>query len=104
MPSLTRLSSETSWWSQAIDGNKRVKDRVRTVLANVLGVDENTITDQTTSSDIEQWDSILHLSLVLSLEEEFQVEFQEEQIGEITSFSKIVDALGSVLGNSQDSR
>ena len=78
-----------------------MEGRARTVLANVLGVGEEAITDQTSSADIEQWDSIRHLSLVLSLEEEFQIEFPEEQIGKLTSFSTIVRALSAIAGGVQ---
>jgi acyl carrier protein len=74
-----------------------VEGRARTVVANVLGVGEETINDQTSSTDIEQWDSIRHLSLILSLEEEFQIEFPEEQIGKLTSFSTIVSALSAIV-------
>ena len=75
-----------------------MEGRARTVVANVLGVGEETITDQTSSSDFEQWDSIRHLSLVLSLEEEFQVEFDEAQIGTLTSIPIIVNALKAIAG------
>ena len=78
-----------------------MEGRARTVVANVLGVGEETITSQTSSSDIEQWDSIRHLSLVLSLEEEFQSEFPEEQIGQLTDFSQIVSALSAITGHDQ---
>jgi acyl carrier protein len=81
-----------------------MEGRVRTVVAKVLGVGEETITDQTSSADIEKWDSIRHLSLVLSLEEEFQIEFPEEQIGELTSFSSIVSALNAIVEGDQGAR
>ena len=70
-----------------------MEDRVKKIISDVLGVDRAVLSDDFASHSVDQWDSIRHLSLVLALEEEFQVEFDEVQIGQITSYKLIVDAL-----------
>ena len=52
-------------------------------------VDERLSAEQTTN-----WDSIRHLDLVMALEEAFGVSFSSEELGVLTSYRAIVEALG----------
>ncbi len=52
--------------------------------------------DNTTTPDtLEQWDSLKHMSLVIALEEEFGVQFDEEEIVKMLSFPLIKETLSS---------
>jgi acyl carrier protein len=63
--------------------------KLKQVLADVFGVDVNTI-DETASVDtIKEWDSLKHLNLVLALEEQFNVSLTEEQTVQILSYPLI---------------
>jgi acyl carrier protein len=52
---------------------------VRTVSA-VLGVPVDRIDDDTSPDTVTTWDSMLHLQLVLALEQEFGLQFEVEEI------------------------
>lgn len=43
--------------------------------------------------DVPNWDSIGHMNLVASLEQEFQVQFEVDEIMEMSSPQKILDIL-----------
>ena len=65
------------------------ESNLKQVLADVFGVEVNTI-DETTSIDtLEEWDSLKHLNLVLALEAECNVTLTEEQTVEILSYPLI---------------
>lgn len=74
-----------------------MEDMVREVMANVFGISPSNITNDASPAIIEQWDSYRHLTLVIVLEEEFGIEFEEQQIPEITSFELIINALKSKM-------
>jgi acyl carrier protein len=63
--------------------------RLKQVFSNVFLVDSNTITDETSPDNLASWDSIGHLNLITSIEEEFDVIFTEDQIIEMLNFKLV---------------
>lgn len=59
---------------------------------NTAGI--STSTDQ---NNCEKWDSLHHLNLIVELENEFDVEFEPEEISEMRSFSSVRNAIESKL-------
>ena len=56
--------------------------------------DENlVITKETTAKDIEEWDSLAHINLVLAIREEFNVEFTLEEVSEYKNVGDIVNSI-----------
>lgn len=49
-------------------------------------------------SSCEQWDSLHHLNLIVELEDEFDVEFEPEEIAEMKDFTAVRAILESKLG------
>lgn len=78
-------------------GGDHMKDDIRSqvcsVMSEVLKIpvqeDSNLVRSQT-----EQWDSLMHLELILALEEEFRVRFSAEQAANIQSLDDVVTILG----------
>jgi len=50
------------------------------ILSKVLGIDEASITDNTSPANVESWDSFNGLMLVSELEKEFNVKFTMEEV------------------------
>lgn len=48
------------------------------------------ITEETTKADVENWDSLSHLTLILELESAFNISFEIEQIEQIKSVKDIL--------------
>lgn len=51
------------------------------------------ITEATRKDDLEEWDSINHLNLIVELEDKLQVSFTKEEIEELDSVQKLIDIL-----------
>tara|TARA_B110000027_G_C15979189_1_gene237920 strand:+ start:191 stop:433 length:243 start_codon:yes stop_codon:yes gene_type:complete len=47
------------------------------------------INDESSQDNIDNWDSLKHFDLIVSLEEEFDIEFPVEEIGSMVSFKLI---------------
>ena len=71
-----------------------MNERVRHILGVVLEMSEQQIDDKLSAEDTSNWDSIRHLNLVMALEEAFGVSFTSDELGRLTSYRAIVDALG----------
>jgi acyl carrier protein len=70
-------------------------DRVRTIAADVLEIPAGKITPDSSPENIETWDSVHHLNLVLALEQEFNLQFEPEEIDQMKDIQHILDILGS---------
>lgn len=65
------------------------EQKLKEVLSRVFNININTISEDASPDTIENWDSLRHMSLVLALEEEFDVEFTDDQVVEILSYKLI---------------
>ena len=77
-----------------------MENKIKKILANVLGIDERIIDDKTSPETIENWDSIKHLDIVLALEEEFNVEFEPDEIVELINIKLICLIIKEKTGTS----
>jgi acyl carrier protein len=68
-----------------------VKERVFKVVSQVMDVPADEINEESSPDTIEAWDSLKHMNLVLALEEEFGVQFTDEQIMEMLSVALIIE-------------
>ena len=63
--------------------------KLKSVIATVFEIDPADIDDDSSMDTIEAWDSIKHMDLILSLEEEFGVSVPDEEAGDLTSYALI---------------
>jgi acyl carrier protein len=73
----------------------RIAERVRGILADVLGVPAETIGPGFSSSSQAEWTSLNHLMLISQIEGEFGVFFSNQEVLELTSFDRIVTTVRS---------
>ena len=62
---------------------------IRKTMAVVFQMSKESITPESRQDSIRNWDSVKHLDLVISLEEEFNIVFPAEEIGNLVSFKLI---------------
>ena len=71
----------------------KTNERIKNILSLVMDVPLNDIDDNSSSDNISNWDSLKHINLVLALEDEFEIQFSEEQIPLLISYVAIKDAI-----------
>lgn len=74
-----------------------LKEKVIEILSNVMDIDSKKIYEHSSPNSIENWDSLSHMNLIISLEEEFKVQFTDEQIVKMTDLKSIVSFLKELL-------
>ena len=76
-----------------------MKEKIYRIISQVLKVPVDQLNDSSSPDSIEDWDSLRHMSLILALEEEFGIQFEEEQITEILGVGLIVKAIEEAVNN-----
>jgi acyl carrier protein len=69
--------------------------RIKKVMAAVLGLSEEAITEETVPENVSSWDSLNHVHLIMALEAEFGLAFEPEQALGLTSVAAIRRAVSS---------
>tara|TARA_B110000003_G_C16651608_1_gene534433 strand:+ start:5295 stop:5522 length:228 start_codon:yes stop_codon:yes gene_type:complete len=72
-------------------------DKLKDILSILFEVDKSEITDTFSSDDTDYWDSITHMNMVVAIEEEFDIEFDDEEILELLNFSLIKNIVNSKI-------
>lgn len=71
-----------------------VYERINKVFRDVFDDESILVEDQTTADDIEDWDSLEHINLIVALEEEFGMKFA---MNEVTGMANVGEAVDIIL-------
>lgn len=67
--------------------------RVQEVFREELELDDLELTDETTADDVEEWDSLSHVQLVVALEKNFGIKFSSREILSWDNVGDLVDCI-----------
>jgi acyl carrier protein len=68
-------------------------ERLEDVFRQVLDDDDIELRDQTTAADVEGWDSLTHITLMFTIENEFGVQFHAEEFALIENVGELKRSL-----------
>ena len=74
-----------------------IKDKVFEIIANVLSVNASEITLDSTVGEFPSWDSLGQLNILQSVQDEFEIEFEPEEMMDIEDVNDIIKAVESKL-------
>ena len=75
---------------------KPEEEKLRRILANVLSMSGNEINDESSVRTVDSWDSLKHMELIFSFEEEFRIaQLGMDEIAEMTNVAEIKRILRS---------
>lgn len=67
-------------------------------IAEVMGVDPATLTEDTAYGTIEKWDSLMHMRLVMEIEEKYDIDIPLDEVPKIKTlrdFYKYIEHVGA---------
>jgi acyl carrier protein len=70
-----------------------VLTRVNQVFQDVFDDDEISISPSTTAQDIEGWDSLMHVTLIVNIEKAFGVRFRSSEVAALKNVGELVDLI-----------
>lgn len=74
-----------------------VNMKIKEVMSAVFEIPLESISDDSSYDNIENWDSLRHLNLILALEEEFEVSIPDEEVGNLVNYKLIELIINDVL-------
>lgn len=70
-----------------------INEQTTSVFRDVLENDDIVLQETTTADDIEEWDSLSHIQLIVALEKHFKIRFSTS---EITSYKNVGEMLNGI--------
>lgn len=74
-----------------------IAEKVRVIVADLFHLVPEGIALESSPEQIEAWDSVQHLNLILALESEFNVVFEPEEIDQMKTVGEIADVIAAKL-------
>lgn len=72
-----------------------MSDRLKLIIATILELPLESVGDDASPATLANWDSVKQMDVMLAVEDEFKVRFDEEEISTLTSYASIRDAIAS---------
>jgi len=79
-----------------------LRQEVQTVFQDVFGDDTIVIEDSMTAADIDGWDSLMHINLIVALEKRFKVRFATAEMSGLKDEDQNVGTLLQLLARKLD--
>ena len=73
--------------------------RLKQIIADLFNISEDKINERSSPDTISDWDSMGHISLIMVLEEEFDVSLTADEVAEMQSVKDIVQTLRKHAAN-----
>lgn len=73
-------------------------DQLNPIFRRILDNNNITLTSATTANDIEDWDSLNHLQLVVAIEKHFKIKFAAAEIHNWKNVGEICESIQKRLG------
>ncbi len=71
-----------------------MKNEIFSLMAQILQISEDMITEDTRMDDLEEWDSLTHVMLIGELETQLGISIPLDEAVEITSVKELLELCG----------
>ena len=72
---------------------EEVFQKLNHVFQDVFDDDSIVVSDNTTAADIEDWDSLEHINLMVAIEEDFGMKFNMAEVTGLKNVGEMVDVI-----------
>ena len=79
-------------------------DQLQEVFQEVFDDDEIVLTRETTADDIDGWDSLMHINVIIALEQRFGIKFATAEISGLKDEGKNVGDVLDLVAQKLDAR
>ena len=74
---------------------QEILNQVQEIFRDVLDNEDIVLTSESTADDIEEWDSLSHIQLVVAVEKHFNVKFTSKEILAWNNVGEMVESIAS---------
>lgn len=72
---------------------EKITEKLNEVFRDVFDNEDITVTDSTTADDIEEWDSLEHISLISAVEKTFKMRFTMKEVSGMKNVGEMISIL-----------
>ena len=73
-------------------------EKINEVFRSVFDDDELTVGRETTAADVEGWDSVMHVTLLINIEKAFGMRFSSSAVASLKSVGELADLVDASQG------
>ena len=77
---------------------EEVFEKLNVIFRNNFDDDDIALCDVTSSADIEDWDSLEQINLVVAIQDEFKVKFNIDEVNAMKNVGEMVDFILEKIG------
>ena len=78
--------------------NDDLMSRLIGVFRHLFGDETLTLSRATTAQDVEGWDSLMHINLIVAIEREFRIRFTTREIAGLKNVGELMDLIALKQG------
>ncbi|GAW67874.1 acyl carrier protein [Geoanaerobacter pelophilus] len=75
-----------------------LKEQLNEIFCEVFDDDDIRISEEMTANDVDGWDSLSHVNLIVSIESEFNIRFSQKELLTFKNVGDLLNAIRSKLG------
>ena len=72
---------------------EEVLNKVEDIFRDILDEESLILTRDTTANDVDGWDSLTHIQLIVAIEKQFKVKFSSKEILSWKNVGEMIDSL-----------
>ncbi|MGK4199267.1 acyl carrier protein [Fusobacterium sp. HC1336] len=74
-----------------------IKERLQEIFRDVFDDEELEIREDMSAKDIEDWDSLAQINLIIAIEKEFEVKFNLEEVSKLKNIGEMLELINLKL-------
>jgi acyl carrier protein len=74
-----------------------MEEKLKQIFGRLFGIEAQSINEESSPKTIKKWDSLAHMNLVVSIEDEFGVQFSDEEIPHLVDFGTVLKVLAEKI-------
>ena len=72
---------------------EEIYEQLNEVFQDVFDDEDIIVNDETTADDIEDWDSLEHINLIVAVEKKFGIKFNMGEVNKFNNVGEMVDTI-----------
>ena len=77
-----------------------ILEKVREILISVLQHEKFELKDDLVAADVDGWDSLTHMAIIVAIEEKFNLTFKLKELNKLTNMGALIGLIQSKLRGS----